>query len=464
MTLRSAGLRVLAVAAVALAAPGIAQNMAAPDAPAYGPPTPPELRTVTPVGVRPLGISDPLYRAVEQAVATYPAISAAKSALRGASADVRGAKWLQFPSVSVEGLAIASGNDSFENTIQVDQPIWAGGRISGTIRRAQAIEQAAAAEVNETALTVALQLSTAYFEMARLARRQAILESSVTNHDKLVDSIARRVEQGVSPDADLELARSRAATVKQELSLTVAQRYTAIQRFVQLVGTASFDVGNVPPYDAAIHHPSAMGAVEQAITCSPRRQRLLSEAKAAQADYDIAKAQILPQLSAQLSHNEFLGTRFGLALRAQTDGGLSRFAAADAALFRKQSSELAVATAEREIREQIINDLVENQAAKNRIGNSSIAVISSAAVTESYQRQFVAGRRTWLDVMNAVREATTAELSAADAEVSAMASTARLLLNTCRWQPEGARVEIDRGGKRDRNMSADRGAGKDELK
>ena len=57
------------------------------------------------------------------------------------------------------------------------------------------------------------------------------------------------------------------------------------------------------------------------------------------------------------------------------------------------------------------------------------------SVTESYQRQYVAGRRTWLDMMNAVREATDAQLTEADAEVSAMASAARLLLRTCRWAP-----------------------------
>jgi len=40
-------------------------------------------------------------------------------------------------------------------------------------------------------------------------------------------------------------------------------------------------------------------------------------------------------------------------------------------------------------------------------------------------------------VMNAVREGADAEISEADAEIGAMASTARLLLNTCRWQPQG---------------------------
>jgi outer membrane protein, adhesin transport system len=57
-------------------------------------------------------------------------------------------------------------------------------------------------------------------------------------------------------------------------------------------------------------------------------------------------------------------------------------------------------------------------------------------VTDSFQRQFVVGRRSWLDVMNTALEVTQSEVAAADAEVSAMESAARILLRTCRWQPQ----------------------------
>jgi len=41
-------------------------------------------------------------------------------------------------------------------------------------------------------------------------------------------------------------------------------------------------------------------------------------------------------------------------------------------------------------------------------------------------------------VMNTALEVTQSEAAAADAEVSAMASAARILLRTCRWQPQPA--------------------------
>ena len=50
-------------------------------------------------------------------------------------------------------------------------------------------------------------------------------------------------------------------------------------------------------------------------------------------------------------------------------------------------------------------------------------------------RQFVTGRRTWLDVMNAVRESNAARIGLVEAEISAMASAVRLRLRGCEWRP-----------------------------
>jgi adhesin transport system outer membrane protein len=56
-------------------------------------------------------------------------------------------------------------------------------------------------------------------------------------------------------------------------------------------------------------------------------------------------------------------------------------------------------------------------------------------VVESYKRQFIAGRRTWLDVMNALQESTNMRLATVDSETSAQLTTARIALRTCTWQP-----------------------------
>src|SRR3546814_7852869 len=75
-----------------------------------------------------------------------------------------------------------------------------------------------------------------------------------------------------------------------------------------------------------------------------------------------------------------------------------------------------VCSSDRELVEQLNGDLIENASSRDQIESSLAASQSAAVVTDSFKRQFTTGRRTWLDVMNAVREANQAELAAADAE------------------------------------------------
>ena len=74
--------------------------------------------------------------------------------------------------------------------------------------------------------------------------------------------------------------------------------------------------------------------------------------------------------------------------------------------------------------------------ASDEAGSSQSAASAAQRVMASYMRQFTSGRRTWLDVMNAVREATSAEIDAVDARITAQSSLLRISLLSGRWAPE----------------------------
>jgi adhesin transport system outer membrane protein len=94
-----------------------------------------------------------------------------------------------------------------------------------------------------------------------------------------------------------------------------------------------------------------------------------------------------------------------------------------------------VVVSEQQLRRTIASDLIEYQAARERSSISADASATAAKVSASYMRQFIAGRRSWLDVMNALREAVNAQIGQSDAEVSAMWAATRLLLRSGRWRP-----------------------------
>jgi len=379
-------------------------------------------------------VDENLYALVVAAISNHPSIAAARASLRASGADLRAAKWQRFPSFSIEGLLLDEKNNTRQVSAVIDQPIWTGGRISGSIARATALGQAALASYSEAILNIELNVAQNYHEFYRLSARIDSLNDSLTQHRKLLQTMDRRVAQEVSPVSDLDLVRSRTAQVEQQVTITIAQKKTILQKLRELIDDPLFEPGPPPKFDANFPDLEEDIITERAVAFDPTRQRLLSEAKAARAEASSSRASILPQLLGQYSYNQAFGHRVGLVLKAQSEGGLARFASANAAKARQESAELKVAGIERDLRDRVIADLEEYASARTRLASTRMASNSALRVTASYMRQYISGRRTWLDVMNAVREASSALNDAIDAESSTSAAYDRLMMRTGSWK------------------------------
>lgn len=413
-------------------------SWAGQDQPVYGPADENAVPKAEPVFV-PKGIPNALVDAVAVASREHPLVQRALADRRARVAQLKGARWLQYPSVSVEGLAVSQGNqigaqDGLAANIIVEQPLYSFGRIGGTIEAADAAVVTSTSAVVDAQVEIMLRTVAAYYDLALATEREAILKESLRQHNDLLDTIKARVTQEVSPQADLDLADSRVAQLEQDLAAVSGARATSFSRLQELVGYASINFGSIPRFDPAIELPSEESLVAAALECSPLLKSLRSTQREREAQRRVARSRLFPQIVAQGSNNEILGTRFGVALRLQTGNGLSQLSAVDSAKADIISAEFETATAEREIRELIRVDYMTFVAGRNRVSASLRASSSSDLVTESYKRQFIAGRRTWLDVMNAVRESTTASLTESEAELGALAAYTRLMARSCNWQ------------------------------
>lgn len=424
---------VLAPAAVA-GADGLAGDQAQTYGPVAGPAVAPIEDTYVPEG-----IPQPLVEAVAVAAREHPLVDRALANRRARAAQVRGAKWQRYPSLSVEGLAVTAGNqlgtqDGLAANIVLEQPLYTFGRIDSTIDAADAALETSTYGVLDTQFELALRTIGAYYDLALATEREAVMQESLTQHQELLQTIRNRVVQEVSPQADLELAASRVAQLEQDLAAVAGSRSTSYSRLQELVGYADINFGTVPQFNPGIEPPSEQELVDSALDCSPLLKGLRSTARERDAQRKAARARIFPQIVAQASTNEIVGPRIGFALRLQTGNGLSQFAAVDAARADAIAAEFEGVAAEREIREAIRVDYLTFVAARNRASASLRATKSSELVTESYKRQFIAGRRTWLDVMNALREALSANLTESEAELGALAAYTRLMVRSCNWQ------------------------------
>lgn len=404
----------------------------------YGPPEPKVQRKTGLPGIAwpeaPREVPPALEQAVRIVTRSYPSVMSARASLRAAAADVRAAKWMRFPSATAS-VAYLDSSTSPDPQLVVELPVWTGGRIESQIRRAKAGEDATSARYVSIVEELAMSTADTYFQIASLTQREQLLAESIKEHQRLVDTMQRRVNQEVSPVADLELARSRSAQIEQEYVLTRQQRLTALRVMAELVADPTYDLGPIPFFDSTIDLPDRETMEEQAVAFSPEIRRLRAEADVARAEHESTKASILPQLNAQYSYDDVRGSRVGMALRAQTTGGFSQFSEAEGARLRIDAALEQARAYEQQLRREVASDVIAYDAARSRATISRTASDTAARVSASYMRQFIAGRRSWLDVMNALREAITAQIGKADSEVTAMSTAVRLLLKSGRWRP-----------------------------
>ena len=406
----------------------------APTKAVYGP------QNDRPVYRRPAAIPVELDQGVRQALKAYPTVRAAEFAIEASDSDVRAAKRRRLPSASLEALSFAggndiAGNDAFGLNFVVTQPIWNGGRIGAQIDRAQASRDLRYAQAEETRQSVTLQVIDTFYEAYLSKRRLGVLVEGKAVLEDLVSSIERRVEQQVSPQSELTLVLARLADVERQITFAQASFAAARETFRQITGLFDYQFTDLPEYDVAKMHPNQNGVIEAATACNPITARANAERMVAAMDTKVAKRQLFPQLGAQFSANEVTGTRVGLVVSAQLDNGLSQFSVIDAARTRELEAAAQADAANLENRIRVVNDLLLNSSAEEQVPIGMRSVMAARQVTQSYRRQFMIGRRSWLEVVNAVRETLTAELGLVDAEGAAMASAARILVYSCRWTP-----------------------------
>lgn len=372
-------------------------------------------------------------QALRATLSNHPLVQGKRSVQAAAKADQEGAEWQRYPTPSVEVSSGSGGQNA--SVFRLDQPIWNGGRVTAGIDAANSRLDAAGTAIDEIRQELALKVITASSEALRLQARQVHAQASVGEHEKLLAMIHRRVMQEVSPMADQRLAESRLYSTVNELSITTQGKQNALAQLGQLTGQTVTDIDPVGFAETAGSDglPNDLAsAIELALKRSPTLQRLDFEAQAANADIDSKRSAYMPQLALRLESTQgsISDNRILLVLQAQPGAGLSARSGVSAALARRDSTRQALEAAQRDVRQQLALDWNEWTAARSRVDNAEQVRSTSAEVSESYARQYTAGRKTWLDVLNAVREATQAELALVDAKSQMQAAALRLKVQT----------------------------------
>lgn len=364
------------------------------------------------------------------AVSSHPTVAARRSEREAAGMRLEAAEWGRYPALSAQYATDQAGRRF--TTARLEQPLWTGGVITGQIDGAQAGVRGADASLTESQQEIMLRVVTAFTELGRVHARQLAAQANVAEHERLAALIARRVSNEVSPASDGVLASARLAQARAELTQLDALAARARSALSQAV---SRDVHEIAlPSPRTLGYPSLTLTIEAAQAFSPALRRLSAEEEAAGAEVAVRRGATRPRVVARYDRTfggrEVEGDQFFVAVEFQPGAGLSSLAAVREAEARRNAARLAREGALRDLLDSLNADWADMESLGRQARDLRAQVESTTSVFDSFVRQYAVGRKSWLDVLNAQREASQARYALADTEWGALRATLRLQLAT----------------------------------
>jgi adhesin transport system outer membrane protein len=385
-----------------------------------------------------------LDKLIDSTLRSHPAVLAQQAQQEAAHAEVDAARWQFFPTPTIAVEKARSGSadtayagDSTVSTLRLQQSLWTGGRLTAGKKRAEAGVLVSQGAFDEVRQQLALRVVLVYSEWLSAHLKIAASEKSLATHSRLRDQVTRRIEQGVSSDSDLTLAVSRLKSVTADIALQRALQETALARLAQLVG---YRVDNASLAVAAPRRVDSdlQTLLERALARNPGTQKLRAQAKRQETVIAERRSELSPEIyvraERQFGHYSFRNAapdnRIFVGLSSRFGAGLSTLSNIEGAQAQHRAALAEVAVQDRAVSEQVMADYALASSSDARLDALVASLDAAVDVAKSYDRQFLAGRKSWLDVMNAARELAQTEAQIADIESTRIVATWRLAIFT----------------------------------
>jgi adhesin transport system outer membrane protein len=288
-----------------------------------------------------------------------------------------------------------------------------------------------------------LQITNAWQTLLAAHARVRVAEKTLDRLQGFKVQMERRVDAEASSSIDLVLANSRQLQTQVELDAAQRNLKVALLKLEQLSGEVNLRQ-RLPTVASFPSLRSAAPFVEQlqqtdwnaSAAHAPAVQIARSDVISAQNRLRIKEAERWPQLYVRVDQplgHPTLNAHHSAVIFAgmsYTPGaGFANVVEAQALATRVAKSEQSVVAAMKDIQETLQNDREEFLNAYAQISALEKSVSGSGMVLASFERQFQANRKTWLDLLNQVRELAQNEYALVDAQASLVGARLRLEIN-----------------------------------
>ena len=370
--------------------------------------------------VNPLNIDELILKATD----THPLVNAARADELAAQEGVHAAKLSLWATPSINaGYDIDDGAIS---TITIRQPLWTGGKLTANINRSIYDEKAATAYIYDQQNTVAKNTIDVWQSYIYAIALQELYTANLERLREFEAMMGRRVEQGVSAKIELDLIKNRILKDYNSYQGALEQERVAGARLAQLVGdnlgTKKYDITLKKLTDYAKTQSASFEALvfKNSGASHPSVVRQFYQVESAKQEVKSQNASRYPTVYAQYQHTF----------------KLENMALARASQARAQSLMQSQEAARRNVMESLQTQYQAFLSAKDKERSLVSAIEGAQIVVDSYGRQFIAGRKTWLEVLNAVRELSDYQRQLLEVQAQMVASFYKLQVDfgAMSWQ------------------------------
>ena len=356
----------------------------------------------------------------------HPAIKSARLGVDAAGKEVDAASARYLPSLSI--VLEGGGKDLVAEPsryLRLEQNVWDGGATAAGVDLAKQSAELARSRVPEQEQDIDLQVISAWQTLQSANGRVVVADrllKLLSDHEAMM---TRRVQSGLSTQVELQLVQEQVMQAGRDRRKALLNASLAKLRLEQLTGIEG--LRNTLSSPASEGVPERFAAEAQAFQGTdwaalanrqPTVRRAEKELLAAQSRIETKRSELRPQLYARVDRGLGSGgtTAAFVGVRYSTGAGFAASSEVDALIARAASLEGARDAARLEVLQTMLNDADEIQENLQRSKSLVVSVESSRQIHESYVRQFTAAKKSWLDVMNAMRELSQNEYALNDVQ------------------------------------------------
>ena len=354
-----------------------------------------------------------LVGALQAVIGNHPAVTGKQAEVTAKRYAVDSAKARRYPSLSAE--VSYQEHDEQLGTLRLQQPLWAFGKIDTPILYAEADVVAEQSDLLQVKRQLLEDTAVAYAIIEGIRQRQRVTADNVTEHNQLYQQIERRQKGLLASEADVRLAYSRLIQAESQQAQMGGELQVAL---TELQALTQIEVASGSPIKREwLRLPELpqleVLALEQSASVEYKRA-MVELARLGREQADVA---MMPTLSFRVDH-DFLdrpansdNTHASLVLEGSLEGlGLAASGRTKAATARVEAARQDLRVTQNDIRRRISTLLSSRNIQQRLIQSQQLSVAALKATLDSYMRQYDAGRKAWLEVLNIQRELTEQRL------------------------------------------------------